>query len=96
MIGLPANDGTPRVWYSVLTPEADGIDVHIRALTYDHRAAAAEIRAADLPAAYADSLESGLWPTDDVMPDADRTRRGIPLRAQDMTWFAESQPAAAD
>ena len=96
VIGLPANDGTPRVWYSVLTHDADRISFHIRALAYDHQAAAAEIRAADLPAAYADSLETGLWPTDDVMPDPDRARRGVPLRAQDTTWFAESQPAAAD
>ncbi|MCG8543019.1 MAG: metallophosphatase family protein [Alphaproteobacteria bacterium] len=96
VVGLPANDGTPRVWYSVLTPQADGIAVQIRALDYDHRAAAAEIRAADLPAAYADSLESGLWPTDDVMPDADRARRGLPLAPHDMIWPAESQSAAAD
>lgn len=76
VIGLPANDGTPRVWYSLLIPQTDGLRVELRALSYDHAGAAAAIRAADLPQAYADALETGYWPNDDIMPDADRRRRG--------------------
>ena len=75
LLGLPANDGTPRVWYSLLTPQAAGITVELRALSYDHAGAAAAIRAADLPQAYADALESGFWPNDDIMPDTDQRRR---------------------
>jgi predicted phosphodiesterase len=95
VIGLPANDGTPRVWYSLLTPENGGIAVETRALDYDHAAAAAAIRAADLPDDYADALETGLWPSDDVMPEADRARRGIALAPGRIVWRPGTPVVAA-
>lgn len=95
VIGLPANDGTPRVWYSVLTPHGSGISVELRALSYDHEGAAAAIRAADLPQAYADALETGFWPNDDIMPDADRRRRGVALGKQTLHWPRPCQAVAA-
>src|SRR5262252_2074900 len=36
-IGMPANDGTPRVWYSILSPTQDGIAITHHALDYNHR-----------------------------------------------------------
>lgn len=95
VIGLPANDGTPRVWYSVLVPKPDGITVELRALSYDHEGAAAAIRAADLPQAYADALETGYWPNDDIMPDADRRRRGKALTEQALHLPRPCQAVAA-
>ncbi len=95
VIGLPANDGTPRVWYSVLTPDATGISIELRALSYDHAGAAAAIRAADLPQAYADALETGYWPNDDIMPDADRRLRGVPLTERTLRWQQPCQAVAA-
>ena len=86
VIGLPANDGTPRVWFSILTPGPEGILVEHHALDYDHRAAARAIRDAGLPPDYAEALESGLWPADDVMPQADRERRGRRLAASSTIW----------
>lgn len=85
-IGLPANDGTPRVWYGLLNPTSAGIAVAVRALSYDHGGAAARIRAVGLPDAYALALETGLWPSDDVMPAADRARRGRPIRPSETLW----------
>lgn len=97
VIGLPANDGTPRVWYSVLTPGDDGIVAEIRALRYDHLAAAAAIRAADLPNEYASALESGLWPSDDIMPEGDRRRRGAAILPSKVVWQPPRPvPAAAE
>ncbi len=76
VIGLPANDATPRVWYSVLTPTGRGILVEHHALDYDHGAAARAMRDAGLPPDYAEALETGLWPNDELMPKADRCTRG--------------------
>jgi predicted phosphodiesterase len=36
VIGIPANDGTPRVWYSLIRPKPGGLEVGHRPLTYDH------------------------------------------------------------
>ncbi len=95
VIGLPANDGTPRVWYSLLTPQDGGLSVALRALDYDHAAAAEAIRRVDLPTAYADALETGLWPSDDVMPDADRRRRGQAIAPSTIFWQPPNSVATA-
>jgi diadenosine tetraphosphatase ApaH/serine/threonine PP2A family protein phosphatase len=97
VIGLPANDGTPRVWYSLLRSSEAGITVETRALRYDHDSAAKAIRKADLPNDYADALESGLWPSDEIMPAEDRRRRGAALLPSRLVWHPPAPvPAAAE
>jgi predicted phosphodiesterase len=86
VIGLPANDGTPRVWYSVLTADADGISIEHCALEYDYVAAAAKIRRAGLPEEYAAALESGLWPNCEVLPWTEIRERGVRLEAGRVSW----------
>jgi hypothetical protein len=85
-IGLPANDGTPRVWYSVLTPEPSGIRIDHHALSYDHAGAAAAMRAGGLPPDYAEALASGLWPSLDVLPPVERVATGEPLVESTTFW----------
>ena len=85
-IGLPANDATPRVWYSLLTPSGRGILVEHHVLDYDHRAAAQAMDEAGLPPDYAEALGTGLWPNDEVMPSADRDNRGRPLSPASTMW----------
>jgi hypothetical protein len=90
-LGMPANDGTPRVWFSVLTPTADGIAVEHHALDYDHRTAAAKMRARGYPAEYAAALSSGLWPSCDILPPAECRQRGRPLAPGPVRWPAASR-----
>lgn len=78
-IGMPANDGTRRVWYAVLQPARTGIAATLQPLDYDAEAAAAAMRAGDLPAAYADTLLSGLWPSLDILPSVERAAAGRAL-----------------
>ena len=85
-IGMPANDGTPRVWFSVLTPEREGIAVEHGALHYDHAAAATKMRAAGLPEGYAAALATGLWPSCDVLPAAELAATGAALAPGRMAW----------
>jgi predicted phosphodiesterase/uncharacterized Fe-S cluster-containing radical SAM superfamily protein len=85
-VGLPANDGTPRGWYSLLVPSADGVAVEHHALAYDHRAAAAAMRAAGLPEDYAGALQSGLWPSADVLPAAEMAARSTALSPGGLFW----------
>ncbi|MBU8537257.1 metallophosphoesterase family protein [Falsiroseomonas tokyonensis] len=85
-VGMPADDGTPRVWFAVLTPGPDGLGVEILPLDYDHAAAAAAMRAARLPEGYAAALSSGIWPSADVLPAAERARRGQALAPVALMW----------
>ncbi|HUN48917.1 MAG TPA: radical SAM protein [Stellaceae bacterium] len=84
--GMPANDGTPRVWFSVLTPEAGDLRIEHLALDYDHRAAAAKMRAAGLPAGYAAALETGRWPSLDVLPPAEIAAAGRAIEPTTLLW----------
>ncbi|MDP2354622.1 MAG: metallophosphoesterase family protein [Beijerinckiaceae bacterium] len=87
-IGMPANEGAPRVWFSMVTPEGGGIRVSHHALDYDHATAASKMRAAGLPMGYADALSSGLWPSLDVLPQTERRATGAPLDLPDIFWPA--------
>jgi predicted phosphodiesterase len=93
-VGLPANDGTPRAWFSVLAPLGDGIAITHHPLDYDHARAAAKMRAAGLPAAYARTLEDGLWPDMRVLPEAERRLRARPLSPGAVHWSAPGRRAA--
>ena len=50
-------DGDPRAMYALFDPEAATLTFH--RVLYDHLAAAAAVRAAGLPAFFADRLEKG-------------------------------------
>jgi hypothetical protein len=95
-LGMPANDGTARVWYSVLTPIAGGLDIAHHPLDYDHGAAAARMRARGYPAEYADCLETGLWPSCDILPEEERAARGRHLSPEPRRWWPTASPIAAE
>lgn len=95
-VGLPANDGTPRTWYAVLWSGPTGLEVRIEALHYDYDDAAARIRRAGLPPDYARTLATGIWPSFDVLPQAERAAAGVPLPApQRLHWPAAADPRPA-
>ncbi|HQT88990.1 MAG TPA: radical SAM protein [Acidiphilium sp.] len=93
-IGLPANDGSPRGWYSVLTPKSDGLIITTHPLDYDHRAAAAAMRRAELPPDYADAIETGIWPNLDILPLPERAATAQPQTPQ--TIHLPAQAPAPD
>jgi len=70
-LGLPANDGTPRVWYTLIKAVVGELTIAQRLLSYDYRAQILKMRAAHLPEAYARALETGLWPDTAILPEAE-------------------------
>jgi len=85
-VGMPANDGTPRGWFSLLLPGSSGIGIRHLPLAYDHAGAAARIRTAGRSEAYAAALEAGLWPDSEALPAPERARRGQPLVPGRLAW----------
>lgn len=86
VVGMPAHDGTPRAWFSVLTPERDGLRIEHGALTYDHATAAAAMARAGLPPDYREALASGIWPSCDVLPYGEIRASGVALVPTTITW----------
>ena len=80
--GMPANDGTPRVWYATITSENDTLTIETHAIEYDYQAAQKDMRDAGLDNGYMTCLETGIWPSDDILPDTEKTLAGVPLRKQ--------------
>jgi predicted phosphodiesterase len=79
VIGMPANDGTSDVWYSLLHPTEAGIDITHHRLDYDHHIAAASMREKGLAEGYAGALETGFWPSLEVLPSSERAATGQQL-----------------
>jgi predicted phosphodiesterase len=92
-IGMPANDGTCRTWYSILMPGKGGLRIEVRPLSYDYRAAQRAMIEAGLPPDYRDALETGLWPSCDVLLEAELEQRGRPLRPDTVEWLSEESVA---
>jgi predicted phosphodiesterase len=86
VVGMPANDGTPRVWFSTLTPADDGILVEHHPVDYHYAMAVAKIRRSGLPEGYAAALETGLWPSCDILPPVERAIRGRRLDPASVFW----------
>jgi predicted phosphodiesterase len=88
VIGMPANDGTPRVWFSLVAETASGLVIQQRALSYDHEGAQAAMRQAGLPNDYREALASGRWPSLDVLPERERAETGQPIVEAATAWPA--------
>jgi diadenosine tetraphosphatase ApaH/serine/threonine PP2A family protein phosphatase len=72
--GRPENDGTPRVWYALLTAEPD-LDVQFVPVAYDPEATARAIEAEGLPQEFAETLRTGWWTTClENLPSRERAR----------------------
>ncbi|MEL7302486.1 MAG: metallophosphoesterase family protein [Pseudomonadota bacterium] len=80
VVGVPANDGTCDVWFGTITPEPDsGLTFATHRLGYDHTSAAHAMRRSGHADPYAEALETGLWPSLDVLPRAERAATGQPI-----------------
>ena len=79
VIGLPANDGTPDSWFLLLDSDPQGIRAEWQRLSYDYRSCKDAMLDAGL-AGYADCIETGLWPSMDILPATEQAQRGQRLR----------------
>jgi predicted phosphodiesterase len=75
VLGRPENDGTPRVWYAVLTVSDSSVAVEFVPVSYDHLALAAEMDAERLPPEFIETIVTGWWTTClEILPHKERAR----------------------
>ena len=65
VIGMPPNDGGTNTRYALL--RAGALTFH--RLAYDVAGAAADMQRAGLPPDYRRALETGYWPSEDILPE---------------------------
>lgn len=80
--GMPANDGTPRVWFATLTTENDTLRIETHTIEYNHQEAKKDMLVAGLSNGYMECLETGFWPSDDILPCLEKALAGVPLKQQ--------------
>ena len=96
VIGMPANDGTPDVWYGLITLEDGQVVLSTHRLAYDYVAAAAAMRRHGHANGYARSLITGLWPSLDVLPPPERAATGKKIHPRKMRIPARLPAEAAE
>ncbi|MBQ0787001.1 MAG: metallophosphoesterase [Oceanihabitans sp.] len=79
VIGMPANDGKPSVWYTILDDSKKPMAVHFRNLKYNHTLASTLMRNALLPESYAKTIMNGIWDNMEILPEAERQQQGKPI-----------------
>ena len=85
VIGMPANDGTTRVWYMILETIEDEIKYTHRSFEYDYKTAQQGMFKNHLPEAYAETLSSGLWDNMEILPELEKMAQGIPIALDPIT-----------
>jgi len=85
-VGMPANDGTPRGWFSLITPVGGELQIEHCALTYDHASSAESMLRHGLPPEYRMTLSTGIWPSCDTLPYPEIRDRGVPLVPGAYLW----------
>jgi predicted phosphodiesterase len=88
VIGMPANDGTADGWYMLIDADNStgnsGYRVSWHRLAYDAKSSQETTQKAGM-VEYAEALTSGLWPSMDILPTAERETQGQRLSIKAMT-----------
>lgn len=92
VIGMPANDGSPQTWYMLISPSSGAdeeqkkdeqnksAEVSWHRLEYDYAKTIETMQDEKLAKGYQESLQTGLWPNMDILPQAERLLVGRPLQ----------------
>ena len=80
VIGMPANDGEPHVWYAVLE-EINGkmIATHYT-MNYNHQLTSQLMKNGLLPEEYARTIVTGIWDNTEILPAVESGLQGFGIR----------------
>lgn len=76
VIGMPANNGKPKVWYVMMTEADTNFKFHFHELSYNHQLAHDLMIKEDLPSGYAKTLVTGIWDNTEILPETEKHNQG--------------------
>jgi len=83
VIGMPANDGTPRVWYMILNDDnghnENGFEFQHHSFEYENEKATHLMKENQLPQSYAETLLTGIWDNCDILPKVETRLQGLEI-----------------
>lgn len=77
VIGLPANDGTPRVWYAILDDINEGFNFNHHSFEYNYKLTSKLMQNGLLPPEYAQTLITGIWDNTEILPAFESGLQGL-------------------
>ncbi len=80
VIGMPANDGTKRVWYALIESFDNLNQAHLKPLDYNHELTANLMINKPLPQIYRQTLLTGLWDNCEILPAKETKMQGISIK----------------
>lgn len=76
VIGMPANDGNPSVWYAILEEKNNLVTFEHKSLTYNHVVTNNLMISNGLPNEYAKTILTGIWDNMEILPEAETKLQG--------------------
>lgn len=68
VIGMPANDGTPQVWYTILDDKNGKFNYSHHRMDYNHKLTSSLMNNGLLPVEYARTINTGIWDNCEILP----------------------------
>ena len=68
VIGMPANDGSPDVWYAILEDSNDLFNFTHHALNYNFKLTSKLMQNGLLPEEYSRTIVTGIWDNTEILP----------------------------
>ena len=79
VIGMPANDGTSKVWYAILDNKNGIFRYKHHRLNYNNKLTHKLMMNGLLPEAYAKTIVTGIWDNTEILPKTESDLQGLPI-----------------
>ena len=80
VIGMPANDGSPNVWYAILDDSIGSFRFKHHQMEYNYKLANARMQINFLPQEYARTLITGIWDNTEILPPYESGLQGFGIQ----------------
>ncbi|WP_456438554.1 metallophosphoesterase family protein [Psychroserpens sp.] len=80
VIGMPANNGNPSVWYAILDDTSESFNFQHHTLTYDYKLTSKFMDNGLLPQEYARTIVTGIWDNTEILPEVESSLQGLEIK----------------
>lgn len=80
VIGMPANDGEPHVWYAIMEEKNGKMIVTHYTMKYNHQLTSQLMKNGLLPEEYARTIITGIWDNTEILPAVESGMQGFGIR----------------
>lgn len=80
VIGMPANDGNPSVWYVILNDDKDLFNFTHKTLNYNFKLTSKLMENGLLPEEYSRTIKTGIWDNTEILPPFETGLQGFGIK----------------